>query len=473
MTVSRGGVVICRLQELIVVRVVGINNYNLIEEEESMKHWNRILAVLLAALMLCASLTAAVAAGEGVVPEDDGLEINLDDGSTAEGSLSVPQGVELVLDGEIGLDDGLELDGIIGLDGNLALEDGLNSDVLDGMESSQGDTASNSYTDGNYDHDAFEIDNGALVKYHGAGGDVVIPDGVARIEELAFYDCDELISVTIPGSVTSIGGWAFSDCDGLISVTIPDGVTSIGEYAFSYCENLTTVKIPSSVNFIGAGAFSFCNALKILYVSEDNPWYQSVASVVYTKGMDKLVCFPGSVPGYTVPEGVSVIGANAFQGCTNLANINLPSSLKKIEGHAFEYCNLTNVKIPNGVTEIGVYAFSDCDNLARIDIPYSVKEIGTGVFWGCDKLSSMNVWGDVNIPSSVSNIGFGAFYGCISMGSVTIPRSVKTIGGGCVQRVQQPDLCLYSHQCDQHRVRCILWMRRPEKHHGFCENNRY
>lgn len=49
----------------------------------------------------------------------------------------------------------------------------------------------------------FEIENGVLVKYIGAGRDVVIPDGV-----------------------TSIGDWAFSRYEGLTSVTIPDSVTS-------------------------------------------------------------------------------------------------------------------------------------------------------------------------------------------------------------------------------------------------------
>ena len=57
----------------------------------------------------------------------------------------------------------------------------------------------------------FEIENGVLVKYTGAGGDVVIPDGV-----------------------TSIGDWAFSRCEGLTSVTMPDSVTSIEDHAF--CE---------------------------------------------------------------------------------------------------------------------------------------------------------------------------------------------------------------------------------------------
>ena len=58
----------------------------------------------------------------------------------------------------------------------------------------------------------FEIKNGVLVKYTGAGGDVVIPDGVTGIGDHAFSQCKSLTSVTIPDGVTSIGDCAFLGC---------------------------------------------------------------------------------------------------------------------------------------------------------------------------------------------------------------------------------------------------------------------
>ena len=79
----------------------------------------------------------------------------------------------------------------------------------------------------------FEIENGVLVKYTGAGGDVVIPDGVVSIGEEAFYSSVSLTSITIPDGVTSIGDGAFKCCTSLISIIIPISVTSIGNGAFS------------------------------------------------------------------------------------------------------------------------------------------------------------------------------------------------------------------------------------------------
>ena len=118
---------------------------------------------------------------------------------------------------------------------------------------------------------------------------------VTSIGFCAFYNCDNLTSVTIPNSVTTIGYSAFSSCSKLSSVhildiaawcqisfgntsanplicahnlylngdivtdlVIPNSVTSIGDYTFEYCTSLTSVTIPNGVTSIGNRAFSCC-----------------------------------------------------------------------------------------------------------------------------------------------------------------------------------------------------------------------
>ena len=71
--------------------------------------------------------------------------------------------------------------------------------------------------------------------------DLVIPDGVTRIGDYAFYYCGSLTSITIPEGVTSIGESAFFGCSSLTSITIPSSVTSIGNQAFSWCSSLTSI----------------------------------------------------------------------------------------------------------------------------------------------------------------------------------------------------------------------------------------
>lgn len=117
-----------------------------------------------------------------------------------------------------------------------------------------------------------EFDDGEaeIVRYKGAGGDVIIPaeiDGmrVVEIESRAFENCAELTSVTIPGSVESIGEDAFANCVNLSSVTIEYGVREIDEYAFSSCTALARLDIPDSVMEIERFAFSGCLNLTVTY----------------------------------------------------------------------------------------------------------------------------------------------------------------------------------------------------------------
>ena len=72
----------------------------------------------------------------------------------------------------------------------------------------------------------------------GTAGDLVIPQGIVIIGELAADECVSLTSVTVPNSVTSVEFRAFSDCAGLTSVTIPAEVTNINWRAFDNCPNL-------------------------------------------------------------------------------------------------------------------------------------------------------------------------------------------------------------------------------------------
>jgi hypothetical protein len=58
----------------------------------------------------------------------------------------------------------------------------------------------------------FEIVNGVLIRYHGMGGNVTIPNSVTTIGDFAFSACHSLTSVTIPNSVTTINDYAFQNC---------------------------------------------------------------------------------------------------------------------------------------------------------------------------------------------------------------------------------------------------------------------
>lgn len=82
---------------------------------------------------------------------------------------------------------------------------------------------------------------------------------------------------------------------------------------------------------------------------------------------------------------VSVIGANAFNGCSELMEAGLPDNVTVIGAGAFQGCaSLTRVGIPGSVTSIGTDAFNGCAALA--DVYYD----GSAEDWSAVTIGSNN-----------------------------------------------------------------------------------
>lgn len=182
--------------------------------------------------------------------------------------------------------------------------------------------------------------------------------------------------------------------------------------------------------------------------SSDGNWYYTVLSnnTISAKPADPTilsgnVIIPQTIDGHTVtgidnnafdgcsgitniqiPTTVTTLGDYAFYGCSGLTSINLPANLSTIGSYAFSSCtNLKTITLPNCVTSIDTYAFSNCSNLISISLPSSTKNISNYCFYECNSLAS------VIIPNGVTSISEYAFASCQNLTTITIANSVKSI----------------------------------------------
>lgn len=132
-------------------------------------------------------------------------------------------------------------------------------------------------------------------------------------------------------------------------------VTEISDYAFFGNTDIKSVSFKNAkyLTTIGANAFNGCTGLTEL----------------------------------EIPDTVTNLGFGAFQGCSELTSAIINGTLDTIPSQCFFRCtNLNKVVISDSVSSLGDYAFSECNALTDITIPDSVQNISDNTFSDCENL---------------------------------------------------------------------------------------
>lgn len=164
-----------------------------------------------------------------------------------------------------------------------------------------------------------------------------------------------------------------------------------------------TLIVSKDVTFISESAFDQSANLRTIYwnVREygreymgDQPKYPYLEHIIFGEEVETIPALIGyrcsNLKEINMPSSVKTIREYAFSECTGLISISFPESLTHIEHDAFSGCSgLTSITIPSGVKEIDYRAFAHCSSLASIEIPNSVMEIEDEAFYGCINLTSI------------------------------------------------------------------------------------
>ena len=229
----------------------------------------------------------------------------------------------------------------------------------------------------------------------------------------------ELISkakqATVKGAVSTSG-----------SVVIPASVfyegveysvSSIGSEVFKG-RSLTSVTIPNSVTSIGENAFQGCSGLTSVHISDIAAWCRISFGSGYANPLNcahHLYLGDEEIKDLVIPNGVTCIERCAFWGCSGLTSVTIPSSVTSIGSSAFYGCS--------GLTAVHI---SDIGAWCKISFVQSSNPLSLArhLFLNGEEVK------DLEIPNSVTSIGSSAFYGCTGLTSVTIGNSVTSIGNG-------------------------------------------
>ena len=295
---------------------------------------------------------------------------------------------------------------------------------------------------------------GALYFNNELATDLIIPNGVSSINELSFYKCTSIVSVTLPQSVKTIGASAFANCSNISNVyfngTIDEWLkisfadywsnplsneaslyiemekvtelcisnehSTIKEYALSGCRSLISLYIAEGITEIGANAFSDCVNLRTIVVPNS---LQKLGTYAFGN-CQSLICTTIDNGSYIGNENNPyLILVSVVDKRTN--TFNLHNNTKFISTYACYEASFKTVTLSENVIDIGNYAFGNCMYLSEISIPNSVIRIGSGSFANCFNLKK------VSLGTSIVTIGASAFSMDTALEEIVIPNSVQTI----------------------------------------------
>lgn len=315
----------------------------------------------------------------------------------------------------------------------------------------------------------FKIVNGVLFDYTGNDEHVIIPNDVIEIEELAFCNHKDLLSITIPSSVKYIESDAFLHCRYLVEiynlssfrlddyyfdstviihtsldektniiktkegfvfiydgcdyqlvkyigtnnkVILPDNIMGrkfiIKKYAFYEFENLTSIIIPSAVKKIEDSAFSISNKLVEIY---------NYSALDIKKGSKDhgYVGYNAKVIHTKIEESNIIETKDGFLFINDGDNYYL-----------FDYSgNKSKIVLPTDINGskylINDFAFYEYDFIESVVISRGVISIGKRAFSYCYDIKS------IIIEEGVESIDDSAFLFCVKLTTITIPKSIKMI----------------------------------------------
>ena len=200
---------------------------------------------------------------------------------------------------------------------------------------------------------------------------------------------DSITTFTFGDSVRHIPAYICHGMNRLHRLYIPKNVASIGNFAFRYMGVLDSISVdPANTHYDSRNG---CNALMETSTNLLMLGCYKTQIPSNTQGIDAYaVRNVRNFPTANLPECVSFIGKEAFNGCVDLKTPTLPRKLEAINDYTFQDCDsLYSVILPDSLWYVGLRAFANCSHLQNITLPEGVELIDQYAFSGCNNLQNI------------------------------------------------------------------------------------
>ena len=233
-----------------------------------------------------------------------------------------------------------------------------------------------------------------------------------------------MLIVIIISSILLIANYSNAATDEYVTTTVINGVTANWKYSLNDSNQIVYLRCtnPSDLK----GSVTIPTTLDGKTVTSLGSWaFESatnITEIVIPDSIKKIDClaFENCTKLTKVDLGnIEEISFEVFRGCTSLTTITIPKTLKKgsISDGCLSNPNITSITLEEGLTVIpeGLCANT---GITSITIPSSVKKIEPYAFTYCTKLAKVDL-------GSIEEIEWDIFEGCTNLTAVTIPKTLK------------------------------------------------
>lgn len=209
---------------------------------------------------------------------------------------------------------------------------------------------------------------------------------IVGIDNGTFYNNTNLEVIALPNTIKSIGSKAFCGCTNLARIIFNGTMAQWNKIdkgsewdasTYEYVVQCTDGDIKKDITTLGIIEFDDSKAISYRYLVD----HKSELSSIYNFNVDRVL--PNSigesafakqdsketrVTRFVMPNNITTLGNNAFNGAAKLNNITISAGLSSISQSAFENCtSLTVVEMPASITDIESRAFAYCLSLSKIN----------------------------------------------------------------------------------------------------------